>query len=130
MCSFCWQLTLFGANFLLPARTALLQSSEETFFTTWISILAQLLVPKLANLETEGYQSSSLPFTPGDGLSTSYAPALFQSCSCTPGGVGWHLSFRVKTRCYSLSHRCRHQALDRNLNLHHCQLTEVMAHDV
>ena len=80
MCSFCWQLTLFGANFLLPARTALLQSSEETFFTTWISILAQLLVPKLANLETEGYQSSSLPFMAGDGLSTSYAPALLE-CS-------------------------------------------------
>ena len=42
--------------------------------------------------------------------------------------MGWHLSFRVKTRCYSLSHRCRHHALERSLNLQHCQLTAVMRH--
>ena len=34
----------------------------------------------------------------------------------------------VKKGCYSLSHSCRHQALDRSLNLQHCQLTAVMAH--
>ena len=90
MCSFCWQLSLRCANFLLPARTALLQSSGETFFTTWISILAQLLAPKVADLETEGYQSSSLPFTAGDCLSIFCAPALLEcslKASCVHPGV-------------------------------------------
>ena len=90
MCTFCWQLSLCGANFLLPARTALLQSSEETFFTTWISILAQLLAPKFAGLETEGHQSSSLPCTAGDCLCIFNAPALLEcsfSLSCALSGA-------------------------------------------
>ena len=197
MCTFCWQLSLCGANFLLPARTALLQSSEETFCTTWISILAQLLAPKLADLETEGYQSSSLPFRAGDGLSISCAPALLEcslkasslsgawectlsqkTCPCRERNIYqvWQKRDRllavnlmihptpfqanearplfllckvpaegrfkhsrwsglasvlpVKNGSYSPSHSCRHQALDRNLNLQHCQLTQVMDHDV
>ena len=53
------------------------KTAEKSFCgLTWISIPAQLLPPKLAR-----YMSSSLPFSAGDDLSISYAPALLECCT-------------------------------------------------
>ena len=68
---------------------------------------------------------------PGKGGSTS----LLLLCKVPAEGRFKHSRWSglasvlpVKKGCYSLSHSCRHQALDRSLNLQHCQLTAVMAH--